>query len=264
MSNQLILPKTAVILVGGFGTRISEETVHVPKPLVEIGGKPILWHIMKFYGMHGVRKFILCAGYKQQMIKEYFNQLFLHESDVEIDTATGEITILRPTQLNWQVSIINTGLNSQTGERLRKVKKYLPDEFFMTYGDGLSNINLYELYNSHVSNKKIATVSAVQPSGRFGALDIQGSDIKGFIEKPKGDNNWVNGGFFVFNKECLNFIEVGNVTLEDGLLANLANMNKLNAYKHTQFWQPMDTVRDRDYLNSLWEKASCPWRIWDD
>ncbi len=257
-------PDTAVILVGGLGTRLSEETVKVPKPLVEVGEKPILWHIMKIYNHYGIKKFILCAGYKQQSIKEYFNNFFLHESDVEFDTSSGTVEVLRSSKYDWKVSVINTGLNSQTGERLRKVARYLPDEFFLTYGDGVADVDMNELYESHARSGKIATVTAVQPSGRFGALDISEGSVVGFVEKPKGDGNWVNGGFFVFKKECLNYIQDGNVTLEDGMLGPLADGRALNAYLHDGFWQPMDTIRDKDHLNKLWDSNTCPWRKWHD
>ena len=264
MYNSAQKPDTAVIMVGGFGTRLSEETVNMPKPLVEIGGHPILWHIMKIYSHYGVSKFILCAGYKQQLIKNYFEKLFISESDVEFNTATGEINILKPSRVNWRVSVVDTGLESETGQRLRAVHHLLPDSFFLTYGDGVANIDINKLCESHFKSEKLGTITAVQPSGRFGALDINSGTVEGFIEKPKGDKNWVNGGFMILDKRCIDFMRDGNVPLEDGMLAHLADKGQLSAYKHCDFGQPMDTMRDKKMLNELWGKPDCPWRMWHD
>jgi glucose-1-phosphate cytidylyltransferase len=254
---------TVVIMVGGFGTRLSEETTITPKPLVEVGGHPILWHIMKIYSSYGIKNFILCAGYKQQLIKSYCEKLFIAESDVEFCTASGQINVLNNSEIDWKIKVVDTGLSSETGERLRKVKDHLPETFYLTYGDGVADVDIHTLTKHHLKHEKLATVTAVQPSGRFGALDISDSKVSGFIEKPKGDNSWINGGFLILEKECLNYIQKGNVPMEAGMLSPLADDGQLTAYKHNGFWQPMDTMRDKKILTDLWASPNCPWRVWN-
>ena len=256
------LPDCAVILVGGHGTRLSEETTKVPKPLVEVGPFPILLHIMKIYAHYGVKKFILCAGYKQHIIKRYFNDLHLSHSDLTFNIREGTVDVIKSAALDWEVTVVDTGLDTLTGKRLREVESFLPDQFFMTYGDGVADIDLNKLFDVHKKGGRLATVTAVQPSGRFGALDIANGSVNGFMEKPKGDGNWINGGFFVFEKSAIKHMLQGDVMLEDGLLNELAKSDQLTAYAHDGFWQPMDTIRDKEYLNKLWD-GDCPWRLWD-
>lgn len=254
----------AVILAGGLGTRISEETHLKPKPMIEIGGKPILWHILKIFSFHGINEFIICCGYKGYVIKEYFDKYFLHMSDITFDMVNNDIQIHNKKAEPWKVTLIDTGELTQTGGRLKRIKKYIDGETFcFTYGDGVSNININELISHHKSNKRLATVTAVQPPGRFGAFEF-GDDfsIKAFKEKPKGDGGWINGGFFVLDPNVINYIEGDETIWEQDPMINLAKNKELTYYKHFDFWHPMDTLRDHKYLEKLWKDNKAPWRKW--
>lgn len=251
-----------VILAGGFGTRLSEETVNIPKPMVEIGGKPILWHIMKYYSSYGFNDFVICLGYKGYIIKEYFANYFLHQSDVTFDLKNNEIEIHNSHSEPWKVTLIDTGLNVLTGSRIKRIEKYInSDRFLMTYGDGVSDVDLDKLIDFHEKQGKIATLTAVQPAGRFGALKVDDNDlITKFNEKPKGDNVWINGGFFVLEKEVFDYIGEGSqIVWENDVLAPLAEKGELAAYKHHDFWQCMDTLRDKTLLEELIEENNTPW-----
>ena len=254
----------AVILAGGLGTRISEETDVKPKPMVEIGGMPIIWHIMKSLSYYDINEFIICCGYKGYVIKEYFSNYFLHTSDVTFDFAENKSLIHSKKAEPWKVTLVDTGLNSLTGERLRKIRDYVEDQtFLMTYGDGVSNIDIRQLVESHKKSKKIATVTAVKPPGRFGRLTIDATgNVSGFNEKPAGDGSWINGGFFLLEPEALNYINDENVSWEDKPLRNLVADNQLNAYRHSDFWHPLDTLRDKESLNKLWKNNHAPWKNW--
>ncbi len=255
----------AVILAGGFGTRLSEETDLKPKPMVEIGGKPILWHIMKIYSNYGFNDFILCLGYKSYMIKEWFADYFLHNSDVTIKTKTNEIIVHNTKTEDWNVSLIDTGLDTQTGGRLKRIKPYLNNKTFMfTYGDGVSDVNINDLLKFHKSHGKLATMTSVQPLGRFGTIELKENKIVNFYEKPQSDNTWINGGFFVLDPKVINYIKDDETIWERLPLENLAKEGQLMAYKHKGFWKPMDTLRDNRELNSLWESKKAPWKIWND
>ena len=252
----------AVILAGGFGTRLSEETVIRPKPMVEIGGHPILWHIMKIYSHHGINDFIVCLGYKGYMIKEYFANYHLHMSDVTFDLATGKAEIHQNTAESWRVTLIDTGEHSMTGGRIKRIRDYIDGTFCMTYGDGVSDVDITRLVEFHKQQKTYATVTAVQPPGRYGTIDIQGSRVINFKEKPSGDGAWVNGGFFVLEPEVFDYIE-GDATLwELDPMEKLAYEGQLSVYKHSGFWQPMDTLRDKNYLEGLWAAEKAPWKVW--
>jgi glucose-1-phosphate cytidylyltransferase len=252
-----------VILAGGLGTRISEESVVRPKPMIEIGGKPILWHIMKIYAAHGVNDFIVCCGYKQYVIKEYFANYFLHNSDVTFDMSKNEMKVHEHTNEPWKVTLVDTGEATMTGGRLKRVAKYLGDEdFCFTYGDGLSDVNITDLIKFHKENGKLATLTAVQPPGRFGALVMDREAISAFAEKPKGDGSWINGGFFVLNPKVINYIENDEVIWEREPVEKLSELGQLNAFKHNGFWQPMDTLRDKIQLEELWASGKAPWRVW--
>ncbi len=255
----------AVILAGGYGTRISEETALKPKPMIEIGGKPILWHILKIYGYHGIREFIICCGYKEKLIKEYFSSYFLLSSDVTFDLENNNITVHENNSEPWKVTLVDTGLNTMTGGRLKRVRKYIDnDDFFFTYGDGVADIDIKDLLKFHKSHGKLATVTAVQPRGRFGALSLDSNDsVLGFNEKPKGDGSWVNGGFFVLKPSAIDFIENDNSVWENEPLSKLASTSNLQAYKHKGFWHPMDTLRDKIYLDSLLKEGKAPWKKWE-
>ncbi|WP_457625254.1 glucose-1-phosphate cytidylyltransferase [Persephonella sp.] len=254
-----------VILAGGFGTRLSEETDIKPKPMVEIGGKPILWHIMKIYSTYGFNDFIICLGYKGYVIKEYFSNYFLHMSDVTIDLKSNQMEIHNVKTEPWRVTLIDTGLSTMTGGRIKRIQPYVGNETFMlTYGDGVGNINIRELLEFHKKHGKYATLTAVQPSGRFGALDLNGNEIKAFKEKPKGDGAWINGGFFVLEPQIFNYIEGDETIWERDPLENLAKDGQLMAYKHTGFWKPMDTLRDKRELEALWQSGNPPWKVWND
>jgi glucose-1-phosphate cytidylyltransferase len=254
----------AVILAGGLGTRLSEETGIKPKPMVEIGGKPILWHIMKIYSSYGINEFIVCLGYKGYVIKEYFSNYFLHETNVLIDTSTNSIQTLDSTSEKWKVYLINTGNETMTGGRIKRIQEYVGNERFMlTYGDGVADINIEELLKSHADSGKSVTLTAVQPEGRFGGLDLkEDGTVSHFIEKPKGDGSWINGGFFVCEPNVFDYIEDDTTVWERGPLEKLAGEHQLNAYKHKGFWRPMDTLKDKNDLNAMWDAAKADWKIW--
>jgi len=255
----------AVILAGGFGTRISEETSVRPKPMVEIGDRPILWHIMKIYHAHGIRDFVICCGFKGFAIKEYFADYRLHASDVTFETRSGVVEVHRTDAEDWRVTLVDTGLKTMTGGRLRRIRDYLGDETFcMTYGDGVSDIDVSELVRFHKQQGCVATMTAVQPPGRFGAFSLGESQtrVAHFREKPKGDNAWVNGGFFVLEPSALDYIEGDATSWEGEPLEQLASEGELSAFKHAGFWQPMDTLRDRMYLEELWQSGAAPWKKW--
>ena len=254
----------AVILAGGLGTRISEETHLKPKPMIEIGGRPILWHIMKMYSAHGINDFIICCGYKGYVIKEYFSNYCLHMSDVTFDMLENKMCVHQRKAESWKVTLIDTGDGTQTGGRLKRVTSYLQgeDAFCFTYGDGLSDVDITKLVNFHKSHGKLATVTAVQPPGRYGALDLAGSTVTGFIEKPSGDRGFINGGFFVLSPRVLGLIEGDQTSWEGAPLTALASFGELMAYEHPGFWQPMDTLRDKCRLEDLWRSSQAPWRTW--
>jgi len=252
-----------VILAGGYGTRISEESHLKPKPMIEIGGKPILWHIMKIYSHYGIDDFIICCGYKGYVIKEYFANYFLHMSDVTIDMKDNDVTVHRKNAEPWRVTLVETGLETMTGGRIKRVEKYLEDTFCLTYGDGLADIDIKELIEFHRKQKCLTTVTAIQPAGRFGSLDISGARVKSFQEKPKGDNRWISGGFFVCEPEILNLIDGDQTILERGPLEKLANENQLSVFKHAGFWSAIDTLRDKLYLEDLWKKNNAKWKVWE-
>jgi glucose-1-phosphate cytidylyltransferase len=253
-----------VILAGGLGTRLSEETGLRPKPMVEVGGKPILWHIMKMYSAHGIHDFIVCCGYKGYLIKEYFANYFLHSSDVTIDLRNNKLEILEQKAEPWTITLVDTGENTQTGGRLKRVSAYLKNEedFCLTYGDGVGSVNLTELISFHKGHGKPATMTAVQPPGRFGALELSGTSIKAFIEKPQGDGGWINGGFFVLKPQVLQYIADDATLWEKTPLEQLAKNNELEALFHKGFWQPMDTLRDKTHLEDLWLSGNAPWKVW--
>ena len=254
----------AVILAGGLGTRLSEETALKPKPMVEIGGKPILWHILKIYSEHGINEFIICCGYKGYIIKEYFANYFLHQSDVTFNMKDNDMFVHHKRAEPWKVTLVDTGDNSMTGGRLKRVLPYLKDEeaFCFTYGDGVANIDITELINFHKSHGKQATLTATYPPGRFGALNIENNQIKKFEEKPKGDGSLINGGFFVLSPKVIDRIDGDHTTWEQEPLKGLAEDGELMAFKHSDFWQPMDTLRDKKYLESLWQSGNAPWKNW--
>lgn len=253
----------AVILAGGYGTRIGEETHLKPKPMIEIGTKPILWHIMRLFHYYGITEFIICLGYKGYAIKEFFLNYNLHMSDFTIhlkdNTITNHFHHIEP----WQITLIDTGENTQTAGRVKRIQKYIDeDSFFLTYGDGLSNVNLKKLAEFHKKHGKIATVTAVQPPGRFGSLIMNGTSVSAFKEKPLGDGNWINGGFFVLNTDVFNYIKDDTSVFETDTLVQLGAKNELEAYRHTGFWHPMDTLRDKKKLVELWESNYAPWKVW--
>jgi glucose-1-phosphate cytidylyltransferase len=253
----------AVILAGGLGTRISEETVARPKPMVEIGGKPILWHIMKIYSAHGINDFIICLGYKGYFIKEYFANYFLHTSDVTFDMSKNTMQVHQNSAEPWRVTLVETGENSMTGGRLKRVASYLDDEdFCFTYGDGVSDINITSLIAHHKKNKTQATVTAIQPPGRFGLLNLDHEKVLGFREKPKGDGGWINGGFFVLSPNVIDYISNDETIWEKEPVDQLAANGQLTAYIHTGFWHAMDTLRDKNYLEELWAQGNAPWKVW--
>lgn len=254
-----------VILAGGYGTRISEESHLKPKPMIEIGERPILWHIMKIYSHYGFNDFIICLGYKGYFIKEYFAHYFLHESDITYDfTSNDKVTIHNNFAEPWKVTLVNTGLDTMTGGRIKRIMPYIGNETFMlTYGDGVANVDVNSLFEYHRRHGKVATITSSQPGGRFGALDIDDSNVViGFREKPKGDSLWVNAGFFVFESEIFNYLKDDSTILERDPLETLAKEEQLMTYKHTGFWQPMDTMRDKNYLDSLWQSGNIPWKVW--
>lgn len=252
-----------VIVAGGYGTRLAEETVNLPKPMVEIGGRPILWHIMKIYAHHGVSEFIICAGYKGYLIKEYFANQFLHTSDVTINTGNGDITYHAGDRDNWQVTVLDTGQDTMTGGRLKRTAKYLkPDQpFFFTYGDGVSDVDIAAQLKFHQDHGKLATVTSVAQPGRFGNLAMDGNQVTAFKEKPKDSQERINGGFFVFQPQVLEYIAGDDVPLETTPLNDLAKAGELMAWEHNGYWQMMDTLRDRNVLEASWA-AEAPWRVW--
>ncbi len=254
----------SVILAGGLGTRIAEETSSRPKPMVEVGGKPILWHIMKLYSAHGVNDFVICCGYKGYMIKEYFANYFLHMSDVTFDMANiNAMHIHQQFAEPWKITLIDTGENTLTGGRLKRVSQYLGDEdFCFTYGDGVGNVDITKLIEFHKAHGKQATVTAVQPPGRFGALEMNGTAVNSFVEKPHGDGMCINGGFFVLSPKVIDLIEDDSTIWERKPLESLATSGQLQAFTHNGFWQPMDTLRDKQYLEELWASGKAPWKVW--
>lgn len=253
----------AVILAGGLGTRISEETSVRPKPMVEIGGKPILWHIMKMYSAHGVNDFVICCGYKGYIIKEYFANYFLHMSDVTFDMQNNKMEVHQRNAEPWRVTLVDTGDETMTGGRLRRVRQYLFDEdFCLTYGDGVGDIDIAGAIRFHKLQGTLATLTATQPPGRFGALGLSEHKVHGFQEKPQGDGGWINGGFFVLSPEVIDYIDGDGTVWEKGPMERLAKEGQLSAYYHHGFWQPMDTLRDKHYLEQLWKSGKAPWKVW--
>jgi len=254
----------AVILAGGLGTRISEETHLRPKPMIEIGGKPILWHIMKSYSAHGVNDFVICCGYKGYLIKEYFANYFLHMSDVTFDMVHNRMEVHEQKAEPWRVTLVDTGEDTMTGGRLRRVKEYLKDEeaFCFTYGDGVADVDIAASIAFHQAHGKLATVTAVLPPGRFGALAREGDAVRGFIEKPRGDGGWINGGFFVLSPKVIDYIAADSTSWELEPMARLAAENQLHAFEHNGFWQPMDTLREKNLLEDLWASGEAPWKQW--
>ena len=252
----------AIILAGGLGTRISEESVFKPKPMIEIGGKPILWHIMKIYSSHGVNDFIICLGYKGYFIKEYFANYAMHMSDITFDLGKNSVEIHHQKTEPWRITLVDTMERTQTGGRLKRVANYIDGDFCMTYGDGVSSVNIKQLLDFHKEHGKLATITAVQPPGRFGALQTDGTNVTSFIEKPRGDSGWINGGFFVLKPEVLDLIEGDQTVWEKGPLETLATQKQLQAFFHSGFWQPMDTLRDKTYLEELWAADQASWKIW--
>lgn len=255
----------AVILAGGLGTRISEETDNKPKPMIEIGNMPILWHLMKIYSFYGINDFIICCGYKGYVIKEFFNNYILHQSEVTFDLKRQKISIAKKTKEPWKVTLVDTGENTMTGGRLRRVKKYLKDEkaFCFTYGDGVANINIQNLIAFHLKHQKLATLTAVRPQARFGHINFDKSNkVTSFKEKPKGDQTWINGGFFVLHPKVIDLIDDDNTSWENEPLNILAAKEELYTYKHDDFWMPMDTLRDKKILNSMWLSEKAPWKLW--
>jgi len=255
----------AVILAGGYGTRISEESSVKPKPMVEVGGKPILWHIMKIYSAHGVNDFIICCGYKGYMIKEYFSNYFLHVSDVTFDIKNNRMNVLSNNAEPWSVTLVDTGEGTMTGGRLKRVKDYIGNETFcLTYGDGVSNVDISKLIDFHKKQKTLATLTAVQPPGRFGAFNLSHDQdiIPSFHEKPEGDGAWINGGYFVLEPKVIEYIDGDSSIWERDPMDNLARDSLLSAYRHNGFWQPMDTLRDKNVLEELWQSGQAPWKVW--
>lgn len=254
----------AVILAGGLGTRISEETHLKPKPMIEIGGKPILWHIMKIYSAYGITDFVVCCGYKGYIIKEYFANYFLHTSDVTFDLRDNSMQVHQRKAEPWRITLVDTGDETMTGGRLKRVAPFVQDEesFCFTYGDGVADINIGQLVDFHRSHGRPATITAVQPPGRYGALERHGDAVRGFAEKPKGDGGWINGGFFVLSPACLEYIQDDATVWEADPLTRLASDDRLRAYEHRGFWQPMDTLRDKTHLEQLWSSGDAPWKVW--
>lgn len=253
-----------VILAGGLGTRLSEETVSRPKPMVEIGGMPILWHIMKIYSAYGYNDFLICLGYKGYVIKEYFANYFLHKSDVTIDLKSNSIEVHDSQAEPWKVTLVDTGNDSMTGGRIKRIKNHINNQpFLLTYGDGVGDININALVNFHQSKNKLCTVTSVQPSGRFGALNIEGDEsVTSFMEKPKGDGSWINGGFFVCQPEVIDYIENDHTIWEQQPMERLAADGQMNAFKHEGFWKPMDTLRDKNELEQDWVNNKAKWKVW--
>jgi glucose-1-phosphate cytidylyltransferase len=257
----------AVILAGGFGSRLSEVTSSIPKPMVEIGGKPILWHIMKIYSHYGINEFIVCCGYKQYIIKEYFANYFRHNCDMTVDLSNNSTTILDNHSENWKVTLVDTGLNTMTGGRVKRIQKYIKNErFLLTYGDGVTNLNINDSVIAHESSNAILSLTAFKPSGKFGALniDVKTNKVNSFLEKPDGDGSWINAGFFVCEPAVFDYIHENDdsVVFEREPLECIAKNGKMHAFKHTGFWKPMDTLRDNIELNEMWNKDKAPWKVW--
>ncbi len=254
----------AVILAGGLGTRISEETHLKPKPMIEIGGRPILWHIMKLYSAFGVNDFIICCGYKGYIIKEYFANYFLHMSDVTFNMTDNTMAVHQHNVEPWKVTLLDTGEDTLTGGRLKRVMNYVKDEaaFCFTYGDGVSDVDIGATIRFHLQHGKLATVTAVRPPGRYGALECLGNSVTGFVEKPRGDGGLINGGFFVLSPQCLNLIDGDQTIWEGEPLTQLVKMKEMMAFEHRGFWQPMDTLRDKKLLEDLWASDNAPWKLW--
>lgn len=254
----------AVILAGGLGTRLSEETTLKPKPMVEVGGKPILWHILKSYSSHGINEFVICCGYKGYVIKEFFANYFLHTSDVTFDLHYNTMEVHERHAEPWKVTLVDTGENTLTGGRLKRVRKYVEKDeaFCFTYGDGVSDIDISASIEFHKSHGKLCTMTAVQPPGRFGAIDLDGQRILGFREKPQGDGSWVNGGYFVLSPKVIDYITDDSTTWEKEPMEQLALQEQMNAFVHRGFWQPMDTLRDKVLLEELWSAGKAPWKRW--
>lgn len=254
----------AVILAGGLGTRISEESHLKPKPLIEIGGKPILWHIMKIYSYYGINDFIICVGYKGYLIKEYFANYFLHMSDVTFDMVSNKMEVHQQHAEPWKITLVDTGENTLTGGRLSRVKKFIENEeaFCFTYGDGLSDIDIAKSIEFHFRHGKLATITAVKPPGRYGAIEHQNGLVKGFVEKPRGDGGLINGGFFILSPKVLEFIENDQTSWEGEPLTTLAKIDQMMAFEHDGFWQPMDTIREKNLLDELWSSGKAPWKKW--
>ena len=254
----------AIILAGGLGTRISEESISKPKPMIEIGGMPILWHIMKSYSHFGINDFIICCGYKGYLIKEYFANYFLHMSDVTIDMSTNKMEVHQQNAESWTITLIDTGESTMTGGRLKRVAKYVENEplFCLTYGDGLSNIDIEQLIREHRKSEAVVTLSSVYAPARFGSLELDGKYVSGFKEKPKGDGAMINGGFFVMASEIFKYLKNDNTVLEREPLETLASEKKLNAFRHEGFWYAMDTLRDKNVLEELWSSGKAPWKVW--
>lgn len=256
----------AVILAGGFGSRLSEATNLIPKPMVEIGGKPILWHIMKIYSHYGINDFIICCGYKQYVIKEYFANYFRHNSDMTVDLSNNSVEILDNHSENWRVTMIDTGLNTMTGGRIKRVERYLENErFLLTYGDGVTDLNIADSITAHEKSGCLLSVTAYKPGGKFGALeiDLDTNKVTSFMEKPDGDRNWINAGYFVCEPGVLNYIKDGDATVFEGKpLEEIAKDGQMHAYTHRGFWKPMDTLRDNSELSEMWETGKAPWKVW--
>ncbi len=253
----------AVILAGGLGSRLSEETVLKPKPLVEIGDRPIIWHIMKTYAAHGITEFVICLGYKGYAIKEYFANYYLHNSDVIVDTGSNSLEVINRPSANWKIWLIDTGQDTMTGGRIKRILPYIDgDAFCMTYGDGVGDVDITALLEHHKSHGKLATVTAVKMPGRFGSLQLDGNNVAGFEEKPHGDSGWINGGYFVLSPEVGQYIDGDPSIWEREPMERLASEDQMSAYFHQGFWQPMDTLRDKNYLESLWESGEAAWKVW--
>ena len=254
-----------VILAGGLGTRISEETDNLPKPMIQIGGKPILWHIMKIYSKYGINDFIVCCGYKGYLIKEYFSNYFLHMSDITFCMKNNKMKVHHKRSEPWTITLVDTGDNTMTGGRIKKIYQYVKDEkaFCLTYGDGVSDVNISNLIKYQKQQKTLATLTAVYPPGRFGALNMSNGKVKTFKEKPKGDGGRVNGGFFVLSPKVINLIEDDSTVWEQRPMEILAEQGEMSAFEHNGFWQPMDTLRDKNYLENLWRSCSAPWKVWN-
>jgi len=252
-----------VILAGGLGSRISEESTIRPKPLVEIGGKPIIWHIMKLYSHYGLNDFIICCGYKGYLIKEYFTNYSLHTTDITVDVRSNQVKVHKKKTEPWKITLVDTGENTFTGDRIRLIKDYIDKDFCLTYGDGVTSADIKKTIKFHNKHKKLATVLAVKPSGRFGAIKISNNTVKNFIEKPVGDGGWINGGFFILNKKIFKYLSKKNCIWEREPLEKISKLGQLKAYKHNGFWYAMDTLRDKIYLENLWQSKKAPWKIWN-